>query len=769
MLDVNQGWLTLSKVMLVNDLLCFKRGGSLYLFERIEMRLINYSLPVFLVIIVSLVFGVSSDKVYGQISDLTADGLRCEYLVNPLAIDKSNPRLSWTLSAQQRGQLQTAYRVLVASTKENLDQNVGDLWDSGKVNSEDTNSIIYAGNTLTSGLSCYWKVMVWDIDAHESGWSEPSLWTMGILDQQDWQGQWIGYDPPETIETTPEAISHAKWIWDVAGANNAASPGTRYFRKTLNVGNVDNVGDVYCYVTADNEYVLYVNGVEYFSDSSYENIHKVDLSSAFVTGANVIAIKAINADSTDNPAGLICAVDIYGKTAGHVEILTDSSWLCSSVLTSNWNNAGFDDSSWSNSSVLGDFAMSPWNSPKMQFLPPPRYLRHEWQLADKEVKKAYVSTTSLGIYELYVNGSRISDDYFSPGWTDYATRIYYRTYDVTESLQSGDNVIGAILADGWFAGYVGYARERNHYGTSLRFLCQLNIEYEDGTTEVIASNPDWKASLGPLRYADFLQGESYDARMELTGWDMPGYDDSEWELVSTGSDEVDPQIQAAVSQPVKVYAEVNPVEITEPEPGCYVFNMGQNFAGFVRLQVSGQQGQVIKLRHAEWLNSDGTIYTENLRSASATDTYICKGDGVEIWQPYFTFHGFQYVEITGLDEMPSLDTVTGLAVSSDTPLAGTFECSDQMVNKIQSNALWTQRMNFIDVPTDCPQRDERLGWTGDAQVYINTACYHTDVQPFFTKWITDLNDAQRSDGQYPQVAPLKVAEDDGGPAWSDSG
>jgi alpha-L-rhamnosidase len=220
---------------------------------------------------------------------------------------------------------------------------------------------------------------------------------------------------------------------------------------------------------------------------------------------------------------------------------------------------------------------------------------------------------------------------------------------------------------------------------------------------------------------------------------------------------------------VRVCGEFRVKAITKPTRGVYILDLGQNFAGVVRLTVSGAPGQTITLRFAERLNPDGTLYTTNLRGARATDTYVCRGGGPEVWEPRFTFHGFQYVEVTGLRAAPTPDTITGLAVSSATPVVGRFDCSDPMLNRLHHNIYWTQRANFIDIPTDCPQRDERLGWTGDAQVYIRAATLNTDVQAFFTKWLVDLEDGQRADGQFPMVAPVKVAGNDGGPAWADAG
>jgi alpha-L-rhamnosidase len=253
----------------------------------------------------------------------------------------------------------------------------------------------------------------------------------------------------------------------------------------------------------------------------------------------------------------------------------------------------------------------------------------------------------------------------------------------------------------------------------------------------------------------------------MIGWGTPEFDDGKWEPVVLGA-EMDPLLQAHPGPPIRRFAVLEPKAITEPKPGVFVYDLGQNLAGVPRLKVKGKPGQKITLRFAERLNPDGTVYTTNLREARCVDTYICAGGDEETWSPRFTFHGFQYVELTGL-EAPKDDTITAIALSSDTPVVGRFDCSDPMLNKLHSNIYWTQRANFIDIPTDCPQRDERLGWTGDAQVYIRTATLNCDVQSFFTKWLVDLTDGQRADGQFPMVAPVKVAGNDGGPAWADAG
>ena len=404
---------------------------------------------------------------------------------------------------------------------------------------------------------------------------------------------------------------------------------------------------------------------------------------------------------------------------------------------------------------------------KPLLLPPPVYLRTSF-IADKEIKRATLHAASLGLADVYLNGKLVTANRFASGWTDYTKRVYSRSYDVTADVRNGENGLGAILGDGWFSGYIGFGHNRDHYGKNPRVLAQLHIEYADGSSAIVATGPQWKASTGALQEGDFLMGESYDARLEPSKWSEAGFDASKWTGVNVGAS-VSPVVQSHPGPLVAAIKEFKAKNVTEPAKGVYLLDLGQNFAGISRLTLKGEPGQKITLRFGEMLQADGSLYTENLRSARATDTYICRGGGVETWEQRFTFHGFRYVEITGLKEKPEPDTLVGLALSSDTQVVGDFACSDPMLTQLHSNVYWTQRMNFIDIPTDCPQRDERLGWTGDAQIYIRTATLNTDVQAFFTKWLVDLKDAQREDGQFPTVAPLKVAGPDGGSAWADAG
>ncbi|MEJ7838180.1 MAG: family 78 glycoside hydrolase catalytic domain, partial [Thermomicrobiales bacterium] len=398
---------------------------------------------------------------------------------------------------------------------------------------------------------------------------------------------------------------------------------------------------------------------------------------------------------------------------------------------------------------------------------PASYLRTTFDVA-KPVASARLYATARGIYEAHLNGTTIGDQVFAPGWTDYLRRIQYQTFDVTSQISQGANVLGGILATGWFSGYVGWRKQARMYGQSPALMMQLLLTYDDGTTEVIATDKDWLGTTGPIRYSDFQMGEFYDARRELPGWDAARSGDDAWRPVQIAGVGHLPLV-ADRSEPVRALETFVPIARTEPEPGVYIFDLGQNIAGWVSLRANGPSGTRITLRFAEILNPDGTIYIDNLRDARVTDTFILAGTGDETFTPRFTFHGFRYVEITGYPGVPELDAVTGRFVGSDTQPTTTFSCSDELTNKLHRNIVYGQRGNFLSVPTDCPQRDERLGWLGDAQVFVGTASYNMDVAAFFSKWMVDVDDAQSEAGAYSNVAPRAVDSRDSAPAWADCG
>ncbi|CAG0937251.1 Alpha-L-rhamnosidase [Thermoflexales bacterium] len=402
---------------------------------------------------------------------------------------------------------------------------------------------------------------------------------------------------------------------------------------------------------------------------------------------------------------------------------------------------------------------------------PAPYLRKAFTL-QKQFVTAKLYATALGLYECHLNGVRVGDAFLTPGWTDYSRRIQYQAYDVTEFLRSGPNAFGAILGDGWGVGHIAWLG-RQHYADRPQFLAQIVLTYSDGSQEIIATDNGWKVTQGPILESDMLMGEGYDARRELTGWSNPGYSDASWWPVEVLPDQ-GAALVATNGPTVKRHEVLQPVNIREIPNHVrprWIFDLGQNMVGWVRLVVHGAKGTTITLRYAEALNPDGTLYTTNLRTARSTDYYTLKGGGDEVWEPHFTFHGFRYVELSGFPGIPTMETITGIVVHSEIPPIATFECSDALINQLQHNIVWGQKGNFVDIPTDCPQRDERLGWTGDAQVFARTAAFNMNVAGFFTKWTRDLEDAQSPNGAYPSVAPNLPAWSigEGGPAWADAG
>lgn len=532
----------------------------------------------------------------------TITHLRCEYLENPLGIDITQPRFSWEMVTDRRGAKQSAYQVLAASSRDQLTPDQANLWNSGKVASDQSLHVVYTGQSLTSRQRVYWKVTVWDetdsIFESDTAWFE-----IGLLDQHEWQAEWIG----------------------------------------------------------------------------------------------------------------------------------------GSLIGGKWTT-----------------------------IPAP-YVRKPFTLSGT-VESARLYVTALGIYECSINGQVIGDDVFNPGWTDYNERIQYNVYDVTDNLQSGENAIGAIVADGWAAGTVAMGG-RQLYLRQPSFSAQLEITLDDGSTQTIITDATWKHQYGAMLEADLLQGESYDATMEFDGWDSAGYDDRDW-LPAKVLEPTGAPLVATNGPTVKRFEELLPIDkpTVKRNPGgaIYTFDLGQNMVGRVRLKGSASAGTTAVLRFAEVLNPDGSIYTTNLRGARATDHYTFKGDDVEVWEPKFTFHGFRYVELSGYTGEIEDDTITGVVLHSDMETTGDFTCSDELINQLQHNILWGQKGNFVDVPTDCPQRDERMGWTGDIQVFAQTAAYNMDVAGFMTKWAKDVADSQNEQGMIPAVVPIAIPLPDGGPAWSDA-
>lgn len=436
--------------------------------------------------------------------------------------------------------------------------------------------------------------------------------------------------------------------------------------------------------------------------------------------------------------------------------------------TSKWSKPGFFEmallseadwkASWVETDIQEDTTLSN----------PAHFLRKEFKL-EKSVRKARLYITSHGLYQSYINSKNVTEQVLTPGWTTYKKRLQYQIYDVTKLLSKGSNAIGIALGDGWYRGNMMWKDNRNLYGTTLATLAQLEVEYTDGSKEIIVTDGSWKSSNeGPILKSDIYNGEAYDARKEMEGWASIGFNASKWKGVKV-KDYSKSNLVAPVGPPVMRVEEIKPIGITPKENGKYIVDMGQNMVGWIRLKVKGSAGTTVQLKHVEVLDKYGEIYTTNLRTADQLITYTCKGEGEEIYEPHFTFQGFRFVEVSGYPGELTTESLTGVVVHSDMTPTGTFVCSDSLLNQLQHNIKWGLKGNFVDVPTDCPQRDERLGWTGDAQVFAPTACFIMDAASFYTKWLKDLAADQNKNGKVGDVIPNAMGPDAGGhTGWADA-
>jgi alpha-L-rhamnosidase len=495
--------------------------------------------------------------------------LRCEYLTNPVGIDVKDPRFFWVPVHAERGQGQTAYQILV-STKPACEK--GDVWDSGKVASDEFIQIAYGGKPLRSDAAYYWKVRYWDKNGQPSPYSEIVFFSTGLFSRGDWKGKWLG--------------------------------GASFFRKEF---------------------------------------------------------------------------DIPGP------VVRASAYIC-----------------------------------------------------------------GLGYHELLINGRKAGSNVLDPAWTTYDKRVLYVAHDVTNLLRTGPNAVGVILGQGWFK--------------SRALLFQMMIEFAGGKKMILASDETWKMASGPIVADRIYNGEVYDARLEKTGWDLPGFDDKSWKRAEVISG---PQgiLSAQMMPPIKVTDTIVPLKMTAPKPGVYVFDMGQNFSGWAQLRVSGPRGTEVKLRFAELLYDNGMINQENLRAARAEDIYILKGEGEELYEPRFTYHGFRYVELTGFPGVPSADTIRGRVVHSSVRQTGAFAASKPILNALQRIITWGQKSNLHGIPTDCCQRAERMGWMGDAQATAEEAMMNFDLAAFYTNFIRDIRDVQDESGSITDTVPFVWGRRPADPAW----
>jgi len=658
--------------------------------------------------------------------------------------------------------MQTAYHILVATDPELLKKDEGDAWDTKKIRSSQSAHITYGGILLESRRKYFWKVRTWDNQDNPSSWSETASWEMGLLNKDDWKAKWIGMD---IIVENAALEKYGKWI---TFSQNVVNAKNGYFRKTFTIPENRTPRKAFLITFGENYNIetVMINRKILSQGKKALDAHAVDITTNLVKGKNVLAIAVSGIEK--NSAGLIFSIEtIYSD--GNTEIITSGGdCKVSANRIGGWESPAFDDTRWSGCREIRSFSFEDLSWLK-NLKPAPRstMVRKEFTTSGK-IRQARVYVTGLGNYKLFINGKVVGEDLLTPGWTDYYKRIQYQVYDIGNLLVKGDNAVGMLLGNMWWSSGLGWAGGTQYSNGPVRGLCQIELEYKGGSKSVISTDETWKSRTSPVVENSIYHGETYDARLEIDGWSEPGLDQSGWNDVRLFSEQDSLILSAEADPPIRIMQEIEPVNITEAQPGKFVFDMGINMVGLARLKVQGEAGTRVILRFAELLHEDGTVAQENLRSAKATDYYILKGTGVETWHPWFTYHGFRYIQVEGYPGTPGKDALTGLQIYSAAPEVGKFECSSDLLNRIWQNVLNSQKGNMYSVPTDCPQRDERLGWTGDAQMFAPTAIYNMGMAPFFTKWVRDITDSQTKEGWIFDVNPAIVVSGPGKPAWGDA-
>ncbi len=715
--------------------------------------------------------------------------LRCEGLAAPVGIDIIQPQFSWILTSDQRGEKQTAYQIIVASSLAGLNADNGDLWDSGKVLSDETAHLAYQGKTLASRQTCFWKIKSWNRDGQPSAWSEPASWSMGLLQPTDWAAQWIS-DPilanPTNRPLTPINCYRSelaarpdvtKWIvldlgsskrMDALDLMPARPPGqnsdfyTVMFPLRFKVETADNRDFTNAQRVVDN------------TDKDFPSPRNNSCRFQFpaVTARYVrLTVTRLNCwDGQD-----------YGVALGGLAIFDGSQSIavgagveCSdSIESERWSKKFLVDGKPSVALVDSpalDVGMA--DTTKKFTVSRVPLLRREFNLAGK-VRRATLSISARGFYEVHINGQRVGDEWLTPGFTDYGARLQYETYDVTRLLQPGTNAIGALLGYGWYAGHMNLFEMRCIYGYFPQLFAQLEVELMDGSHVTQSTDDKWRSTLdGPVRWSDLLDGEGYDCRKEMSGWDQPGFDDHTWQPAWTQPRNEVPLVWDRC-QPVRVIREFKPVTVKEVKPGVYVFDFGQEITGWCRLKLAGPTGTHVRLHYTEMISPDGNIDDTSLMGTLQEDDYISDGQGERTLEPHFTYHGFRYVELSGLPSRLQPDTLIAVNVRTDAAVAGHFECSNELYNHIQKAATWTQANLLFDVPAGCAARGERLAWLGDIRPCVQSLLLNYDTAPLLTKYVNDIRDDQTADGRFTDIAPHAHLTGTtvcvGSPGWADAG
>ncbi len=705
-------------------------------------------------------------------ADLAVGALTTNARTNPLGIGGDDPVFGWASTSNARNVVQSAYEIRVGT-----EAGEDDVWSSGKVASSTQVDVAYDGPALEPQTRYHWQVRVWDGDDHASDWSDSAWFETGILDASEWQGEWIQKSAGGEIDRWNDYTADVDfdiqdlalgvflrarntqnaYMWQISTADGTAVP---KFRPHTRVNGV--------YTLLDNKAIDGITSAQLLNGTHRLSITvdgatittkldgtQIDQRTDASFAKGFIGFRQDFAGNTNETAD-VKAVKVTAKN-GDVLLDTDFS-----------GNNPFDGGTVTDAGLrVGDrtdvlLHTSDSNLP---------LLRTEFSTEPgKTIASARAYASAHGVYELQLNGEEVGDQHLAPGWTRYEDRIQYQTYDVTDQVEQGRNAFGAELGKGWWAGKVGMWGP-GMYGTDLALIAQLRIDYTDGTHQIVATDDSWKSHAGPFVQADNIDGETYDANAEQPGWDHANYDDAQWGAVVIGASDT-AKLVPQIDEPVRTTEEIAANKRTDSPDvaGASIYDLGQNMVGVARMRLHGVAGQTVRIRYGEELRQSGALYVGNLRAAKVTDYYTFKTTGTVVYTPKFTQHGFRYIEISGTTTAPTLEDVTGVVWGSDLAATGSLTTSDTMLNQLQSNISWGQRGNFLSIPTDTPARDERLGWTGDINVFAPTASYLRDTRSFLQKWTVDLRDSAYANGNLPGIAPSVPTIDLGaGLGWSDAG
>lgn len=683
---------------------------------------------------------------------LATGALRCNYFARPMGIQSAHPRLAWQLvtSPGLIGARQTAYRILVASSQAKLNADHGNLWDSGKVLSNQTIDIRYAGQPLTAGQRCWWKVRVWGAAGHASTWSKPALWTMGLLHKSNWHAHWI------TAAQAPlsRAMQGLAWVW-LPGVGTNAPAGNVYFRKIINLPTGPAVSKAVFDLTADNKFHLFINGKLAGSGMHWRMIQHINVLPLLHHGRNILAVKGTNSGSSPNPAGLLGLLSITWSNGRTQIIPVDKTWKISSILTRGWNSLQFNDAGWTKSQAVALYGGDPWG--KLNFssnrLP---LFRHAFALA-KPIAHAVVYVSGLGQYNLFINGSKVGHDLMQPAWTDYRKVVDYNTYNVTDLFRHGGNALAVMLGTGMYDS-ADYPGRYDHAPTTFgppKLILQLHITFADGTSQTIVSNDQWRTAPGPITFCNIFGGEDYNAIDAFPGWKLPGFNDSSWRHARP-THGPGGRLTAQTAPPVRVMHVYKAIRILHPQSGVTVYDLGQNMAGRPVISARGPAGSTLTIYPSELIHRDGL----NWQSCAGPIwcTYTLNGKGVETFHPMFSYFGFRYVQVNAApapdsSQLPVVLGVTGQATHTSASVIGAFSCSNSLINQIHHLITMAMVNNMVSIVTDCPTR-EKSGWLEDTYLVGPGIMDNFFVPSLYAQTAANMRTDQNANGHVADIAPV---------------